>query len=133
MLGIFFLIQAGLQVFGGVIAVLMYAGMGFYAITNSRNHDQEVFGIIMIGAAALAVVLVAIIGGIDAMAGWRLLKGRPNARTWGIVASIISLLGFPLGTALGIYGLWFFFGEQGRNVDSAGSETPPPPPNSWQS
>lgn len=132
MLGIFFLIQAGLQLFGGVIAVLMYAGMGFYAITNSRRGDDEVFGFIMIGAAVLAMIFVVVIGSIDAMAGWRLLKEKPSARTWAIVASIISLLGFPLGTALGIYGLWFLFGEQGRGIDTAGSATPPPPPNSWQ-
>lgn len=132
MLGIFFFIQAGLQVFGGLIAVLMYGGMGIFAITSSRRGDDQVFGAIMLGIAVFAVFFVAIIAGIDAMAGWRLTKGKSGARTWGIVASIISLLGFPLGTALGIYGLWFLFGNEGRDLDLQASATPPPPPNSWQ-
>jgi len=53
----------------------------------------------------------------------------------GIIASIICLPGIPLGTALGVYGLWFFFGEQGKSYYESGgmmASAPPPPPNSWQ-
>ena len=41
--------------------------------------------------------------------GWKLENQKPDARIMGIVASILALFSFPLGTALGIYGLWFFF------------------------
>ena len=45
--------------------------------------------------------------------GWGLLKLRAWARTLGIVLSALCLVGFPFGTALGIYGLWVL-----RNKDS---------------
>jgi hypothetical protein len=61
---------------------------------------------------------------------------KPGARNWGIAASIICLLSVPLGTALGVYGLWFLFGEEGkRHYLGGGDYAPrsfPPPPNNWQ-
>ena len=38
--------------------------------------------------------------------GFSLLRRRPWGRTLGIVVAILSLLKFPIGTALGIYTLW---------------------------
>jgi hypothetical protein len=40
------------------------------------------------------------------VAGWGLLKFRPWARILGIVVSILGLLVIPIGTIIGIYGLW---------------------------
>ena len=40
------------------------------------------------------------------MAGWGLLNDKPWARILTIVLSALSLLSVPIGTALGIYGLW---------------------------
>ena len=39
-------------------------------------------------------------------AGYGLLKHQPWARILAIVVGILSLLNFPLGTAIGIYTLW---------------------------
>ena len=60
--------------------------------------------ILLIAAISLFFVVPQIIG------GYKLWKEKPNARTWGIVGSIISCLSFPIGTAAGVYGLWFLFG-----------------------
>jgi hypothetical protein len=70
-------------------------------------------------------------------AGLKMRNEKPDARGWGIAGSIISLLNFPLGTILGIYGLWFLMGDQGRQyylggMNSSPNAYPPPPPNSWQ-
>jgi hypothetical protein len=43
-----------------------------------------------------------------------MLKRRRNARPWGIIAAILVAPIIPLGTMLGIYGLWFFFSAEGR-------------------
>ncbi len=45
------------------------------------------------------------------IAGYGLCKRKPWGRTWGIIASIIASISFPLGTALCVYSLWFLFGE----------------------
>jgi hypothetical protein len=52
----------------------------------------------------------------------------------GIVAAIPSLIGIPLGTALGLYTLWFMTSEKGKTFYLSGGEEqylPPPPPQSW--
>lgn len=133
-LSILMLVQGGLQILGGVVVVLIYGGFGFFMLNSSRR-DESSLGGILIGAAIFAALLVLVLAAIDFLAGWKLFKEKSGARTWGIVASIISLLGFPLGTALGIYGLWFLFGEAGKRF-YAGGDAPsgfsPPPPNHWR-
>jgi hypothetical protein len=76
--------------------------------------------------------------------GYKLWRERPNARIWGIVGSIVSCMSFPIGTAAGVYGLWFLFGDMGKQMYLGGGQQhmfqqyPPqqypqqPPPNSWQ-
>jgi hypothetical protein len=46
--------------------------------------------------------------------------------TGGIIVSGLSLLHFPLGTALGIYGLWVLLNEQSRQLLESGGTLPPP-------
>ncbi len=136
LLGIFFLIQAGLQVFGGIFAVLIYGGLGGAMLANSRREEEQVMGGVFLVLAFVVAGLILIFAGLNALAGWKLFKNKTGARIWGIVASCIALLGFPLGTALGVYGLWFFFGDAGRHYDAQagdiGSNYPPPPPNNWR-
>lgn len=134
-LGILFLVQCGLQVFGGLFAVLIYGGMGFFMMTNSHRSEDQAMGGFFIVAGIVAAVFVGIVALVDFMAGWKLFKGKPKARGWAIAASIVSLLGFPLGTALGVYGLWFLFGDAGKNLDHGDGNMvnnyPPPPPHNW--
>ncbi|MEP6789200.1 MAG: hypothetical protein ABJB40_12255, partial [Acidobacteriota bacterium] len=62
------------------------------------------------------------------------------ARTWAIIASIMCCLSFPIGTAIGVFGLVFLFSDEGTKyfedrsfgqIAAAGNKNPPPP-NSWQ-
>jgi hypothetical protein len=69
-------------------------------------------GVIVIGALVLS--LPSIVGGIG------LLKGQPWARTLVLVLSFIHLLAFPLGTALGIYGIYTLW-------DQPAPQAPAPP------
>ena len=48
--------------------------------------------------------------------GYGLYRMRPWSRLAGIVLSIISLLSFPIGTILGIYGLWVLFNKDGQTL-----------------
>ena len=51
-------------------------------------------------------LLMAALGLPGLFAGYGLLKRKPWARVLAIVVGILSLLNFPLGTAIGIYTLW---------------------------
>ena len=51
-------------------------------------------------------LLMAALGLPGLFAGYGLLTRRPWARILAIVVGILSLLNFPIGTAIGIYTLW---------------------------
>lgn len=135
LLGIFFLIQGGLQLLGGIFVVLIYGGFGVAMLAGGSRSEEQAMGGIFLALALVIGVFILLFAGFFLFTGWKLHKEQSGARTLGIIASCISLLGFPLGTALGVYGLWFFFGEQGKQYYSGGdmaSNYPPPPPQSWQ-
>jgi hypothetical protein len=137
LLGIFHLVQGGLQTFGGLFIALIYGIIGFGISSSARRPEEQVMGTMFIILAVIVAPIILIFAGINLTAGYKLVKEKAGARNWGIAASILSLLSFPLGTALGVYGLWFMFGEEGKkhyfgNNNYAPQSFPPPPPNSWQ-
>jgi hypothetical protein len=77
-------------------------------------------------AAAVGIVgfVVALIVGVIALpsliCGWGLLNYKPWARTLGIVLSVLQLPSFPVGTALGAYGLWVLLNDESRRMLEAG-------------
>ena len=137
LIGIFHLVDGGLQVFGGIIAALIYFFIFLVFQAKARGADDVMFATIFMIFALIITPIVLIFAAINLIAGWKMLKEKDGARTWGIVASIISLLNFPIGMALGVYSLWFLFGDEGKNFylgnnSYARQSFPPPPPNNWQ-
>ena len=137
--GTFLMIHGGLQAVVMLLFGLIYGGLGAAMFLTSRRDDEKFAGVaifavmIFIGLFALIFIIPQIVG------GWKMLKERPNARTWGIVGSIISCLSFPLGTAAGVFGLVFLFGDAGQQFYLGGGRSGQgplnprtPPPNSWQ-
>lgn len=51
-------------------------------------------------------LLMAALGLPGLLAGWGLLTRKPWARVLAIVVGILSLVNFPIGTAIGLYTLW---------------------------
>lgn len=51
-------------------------------------------------------LLMAALGLPGLLAGWSLLTRKPWARVLTIVVGILSLVNFPIGTAIGLYTLW---------------------------
>src|SRR2546423_1632362 len=96
LLGIFMLVQGGLQIFGGLMVALIYGGMGLNFLAHAHSSDERTIGTIFIVMAFVVAPIVFIFAGLFLMAGWKLFKEKAGARTWGIIASIIALLGFPL-------------------------------------
>lgn len=41
--------------------------------------------------------------------GWTLHNRAPGARLFGIIACLICIPSFPIGTIIGIYGMWYFW------------------------
>src|SRR5689334_12708123 len=72
------------------------------------------------GIFGFTLIAMAIINAIfavpSAVAGYAVLKKRSWARTASIVAAVIAGMNFPVGTAACVYALWFFFGENWKEV-----------------
>lgn len=115
-----------LLVFGGLAGVLGIAG-----VANSDNSSGSllvapflaVIGFFVV-ALLCVVSLPALIGGIG------LVKFAPWSRVLMIVISVLHLISFPFGTALGVYGLWVLLHEQAKREFETplGSFIPPYPP-----
>src|SRR5688500_15068235 len=112
--GIFLMAHGTIQAFVMFILVLVYGGLGAAMLSTSSRQDEQFAGMaflaftVVIGFISLLFIIPQLVG------GWKMIKERPNARGWGIAGSIISCLSFPLGTAAGVFGLVFLFGESGR-------------------
>jgi hypothetical protein len=66
------------------------------------------------GAALGTFLLLLSLPGI--IAGLGLLKYRQWARILTIVLSALNLMNFPIGTVLGIYGLWVMLSDEGSRL-----------------
>ncbi len=119
LLGIFHLIQGGLQAFSGLMIGVIYGIIGTIFRANAQRPEEQLMGTIFIVLAFVVAPLILAFAGINLNAGYKMYKEKEGARKWGIAASILCLPGFPLGTALGVYGLWFLFGEEGKQFHLA--------------
>lgn len=137
LVGLFLMIHGGLQSLIMIFIGLIYGAMGAGFLFAARKQEEQMVGAVFIGMVILLAVISMIFIIPQLLGGWKIIKESPNARTWGIIGSIMACLSFPLGTAAGVFGLVFLFGEQGKNFYLGGNnQTPnmfqPPPPNNWQ-
>ena len=102
-----------------VVSVGVFAALGLSSANEPGNGPGAGIGII--GGVA-TIIFYGLLGAIFvlpmALASWKMLKRKRNPRGWGIAAAILVAPILPLGTMLGVYGLWFFFSAEGRRFYS---------------
>jgi hypothetical protein len=88
--------------------LLLLLAIGLFVIISGAgviSGDRQ--AMLVTGAVGTFIAIVLIILALPGViTGFGLLKFRPWARIVGIVLSALHLFAFPLGTALGVYGLW---------------------------
>lgn len=125
--GILNIVLGCLGALGGLIVLMVFGGLAGMA---GYTHDQD---------AAAAVPILALIGTCIAVflfvlsvpaiiGGWGMLKFRPWARILMIIVSALNLLHFPIGTAIGIYGLIVLMNDETRRLFETGGAYVPPVP-----
>lgn len=135
LLSIFFFVFAGIQIFSGFLLLTIYGIFGTAMLTAGRGGEEQMIGGVIIGVSVFVALFVALFAGIYFFTGLKMRREEKIGRTLGIVASILSLMSFPLGTALGVYGLWFLFGEAGKNFYSESefaTRRAAPPAEGWK-
>ncbi|HSU61126.1 MAG TPA: hypothetical protein VLI55_17585 [Bryobacteraceae bacterium] len=124
-LGILNIIMGGLGALVGCIILLVMGGIATFISSAVQSGNADV------GDAAVAAPIVATIGvGIaifffvlslpSIIGGWGLLNYKSWSRILMIVISVLNLFHIPLGTALGVYGLWVLFSEDARRILETG-------------
>jgi hypothetical protein len=141
LLGLFFWLFTILNVVIVVgIAVIYIAIFGavFSQQPQRANDPPPEFIIGILAVVFFFVLVLTILFSVPKIvAGYGLRKRKPWARGWAIAASIMSCMSFPLGTAIGVFGLVFLFSDEGKlffdqqeYVSRIGPTAPDP--NSWQ-
>lgn len=110
-LGILNIVYGGLGICTALIILLVFGiPAGLVMVDGDPDAGSTVAILGVVGGFIL--VLTAIFSVPALVAGIGLLKYRPWARTWALIASVLHLLSIPFGTALGIYGLCVLFKDE---------------------
>ncbi|MEP6947175.1 MAG: hypothetical protein ABJA02_14740 [Acidobacteriota bacterium] len=118
LLGLLFWIFAGFNV-GLVTVIAVVYVVIFGAVFSNMPHKHgepgpEVILPMLIIIFAFALFFVILFSIPKIVAGYGLRNGKSWARIWAIIASIIACMSFPFGTAIGVFGLVFLFGDDGK-------------------
>jgi hypothetical protein len=132
-LGILNIVMGCLTACGGIVLLIVMGGAARLLMAAVGVGDEDAANAapiiatigICIGIFLLVLAAPAIIG------GWGLLNFRPWSRVLMIVLSILHLIHVPLGTALGVYGLWVLFSDEGRRLLETGGYYAQPVPGSY--
>ena len=110
-LGILHIVFGALGIFAALIVLLVFGGVSALVATqHSPDSLTAVPFLGIIGGFVFVLLLVLSIPGL--IIGIGLMQFRGWARIAAIVLSALDLFNVPLGTALGIYGLWILLNRE---------------------
>jgi zinc ribbon protein len=110
-LGILWCVLGVYRVISGLIGIIFLRAF----TTHNFGNDAWMFGgrfhgafppMWMAGLWPMIAFATIFAAGLALVAGYGLLNRRPWGRIVAIIAAVLALIKFPLGTALGIYTLW---------------------------
>ena len=118
-LGVLYLVLSALGLLSALFLLLAIGGAAGIVGAAAEPQDAAV-AIPIIGIAGTALVaMLTILSLPGLLAGWGLLKFKRWARILAVVLSILNLFNIPIGTALGIYGLWVLLSKDSEPLFTA--------------
>ena len=93
---------------GALVILLVFGGAaGLVGTLGVAEDPDAIVAVPIIGIVGGAIIVLILILSLPSLiAGFGLLSFRPWARILTLVLSALDLLNIPLGTAIGVYGLW---------------------------
>lgn len=114
-----------LGVLAGVVVLVIFGGLaGMVGVSRDQDAAAAVPILALIGICVAIFLFILSVPAI--IGGWGMLKFRPWARILMIIVSVFNLLHFPIGTALGIYGLIVLLNDETRRLFETGGAYVPP-------
>jgi hypothetical protein len=118
-LGVIYIALSAFFVLGALFLLLAVGGAAGI-VGAAADAEGALIAIPIMGiAGSFAATVLLILGLPGLIGGWGLLTYRPWARILVIVLSALNLLNFPVGTLLGIYGLWVLLNKESERLFSA--------------
>jgi hypothetical protein len=105
-LGILHIAFGGMGLLAGLVVLAIFGGLAGLVGVTAHDPDAAIAIPILGGIGAFVFILLLVLSLPGIIAGFGLLQFRPWARALTIILSVFELMSVPLGTALGIYGLW---------------------------
>ena len=112
-LGILHIALGFLGAVGALAVLVIFGGIaGIVGISASADPDARLAIPILGAVGGVIAVFILLVSVPGIIAGFGLINYRPWARILTIILSAINLISIPIGTALGIYGLWVLLSSQ---------------------
>ena len=124
-LGVLNIVWGAMGALGGLVLLAIFGGVyGIAGVAIGHNPGAQIaLPIIAIIGSVIALFLL-ILSVPSIISGIGLLYFKPWARIFALVISVLHLFNIPIGTALGIYGLWVLLSQDGQHCFSSGRAAP---------
>ncbi|QSQ28030.1 hypothetical protein JY651_08335 [Pyxidicoccus parkwayensis] len=103
-LGIIFVVLNALTLLGMLAFAAFAIILGMVGTRHVRADERDMLTVITLGVTGCLSVMA--LPGL--FTGIGLLRRRPWSRALALVLGILAIPNIPLGTALGIYAIWFY-------------------------
>lgn len=127
--GVLNIVLGCLGVLFGIGILVLFGGLATLAGFQAADQDARAAVPILAAIGTAIAVFLFVLSVPSIIGGWGMIKFRPWARILMIVISVLNLLHFPIGTAIGIYGLFILLNDETKRLfETGGAYVPPPPP-----
>jgi hypothetical protein len=112
LLGVVHIVFGALGILLALALLFLFVGLAGLVQSTDRSSDSFV-GAGFLGLIGVVVFFALLIFSLPGLiAGIGIVNLRPWGRILGIVISALDLLNVPIGTAVGVYGLWVLLSNQ---------------------
>ena len=111
----------------GVVILIVTGGVAGLVTATASAEDAGISGPVLAAIGVGVAIFFLVIAAPAIIGGWGLIKFKPWARILMIILSVLHLFHIPLGTALGVYGLWVLLSDEGKRLLDTGGRVYLPP------
>jgi hypothetical protein len=138
-LGILNIVMGAVVALIGVVVFFVTGAIAGYVASsiNVSAHDAVIAAPVIAGVGLGVAIFFWVLALPSIIGGWGLLNLKPWSWLLMVIISILHLFHVPLGTALGVYGLWVLFSDDaqrllqrrsvGYGIPAPGIHSNPPP------